>query len=189
MTPIGQGEPATAPGDSFLDWLQGSNYGTFAAAVLTAIILVSLNWWINRRHGRWEALTNDAELAEKMRDTPTREWLQDYIDLRVRAYGQSETAKRRDWRSFVTYVPLALITYVLFWMAFSDQVNLSGGYKVTYVALAVVCSVLLLVFTIEAMWKKHRIRGVGWQAVSNSQLTELHDRLKTLGGKTESPPT
>lgn len=67
------------------------------APVVVAVVTVTGTWlvqrWLNDRQ-TWRGIVSDAELVEKLPEGATRDWLRDYVDLRVRIYGVHETQPR-----------------------------------------------------------------------------------------------
>ncbi|MBF6176007.1 hypothetical protein [Nocardia blacklockiae] len=82
-------------------------------AVAGASVQAGVQWWNNRRHGRWASLKDDAALAKDLPEGPTKAWLNDYVELRVQLYGLDETRPRRDLNRLLgwwTFVLVGLFT-------------------------------------------------------------------------------
>ncbi|WP_330182236.1 hypothetical protein OHB26_00280 [Nocardia sp. NBC_01503] len=122
---------------------------TPAAATITAGIIGALAvrysaHFARNRHGKWDALKTDLEIANLLDDAdPMKEWLRDYVDVRLRLFAQKETQAHRNIGLSVSGGLLAFVSLLacvsLGWGAVLDE---RKGYVSGLISLGFYCIVL-----------------------------------------------
>ncbi|PVY32286.1 hypothetical protein [Williamsia muralis] len=146
------------------------------------------------RHGRWEALKDDLELASNLDDRdPMKEWMLNYVDVRLRAYAASEV--RRSRRSFGKYLTLAsyslagvIVTVFLTmkaYRAFEDEDSWIGAGWATLALVAFSLTAAAVYFEEIDDVDRYILRGVRTDARkwAASQLAELYVHLDNGAGE------
>ncbi|MFF0818100.1 hypothetical protein ACFYVR_23480 [Rhodococcus sp. NPDC003318] len=101
-----------------MNWSAWAPAATLCGAFIAAVAATWVARFNSRRHGRWESIKNDLEIAKLIEDDKMKAWIQNYARVRVKAYGLSETGPRTYlFRNIAAALLTVLGVLVFVWLA------------------------------------------------------------------------
>ncbi|MCP2288762.1 hypothetical protein [Nocardia amikacinitolerans] len=170
---------------------------TLTAGILSAIAVRYSARFARTRHGHWEAIKTDLEIAHLLDDEdPMKEWLCAYADVRLRAFAIDETRMRRDWWGAFLWGMLALLmASAVVICAIAVIIEVAAGirgenwsWRIALLAFGVLVSAPLAFLAFVqgeyALRRIHYKTRVPWGDVAfwrvNNMMSEVHSDLRAV---------